>query len=121
MRVQVRGTIYESVAEAAEKLNVTRSAVYTSAQRGTLETLGLGPGNRTNHEGCGRPKQPVTIAGIYFSSMIDASRELRMSASYVQGVLTKGSEIARQDLIVRVMRYKAEQNKQASKAKQSAA
>lgn len=41
MRLNIRGVIYESVPAASKALGVSKSTIYTSLHRGTIDTVGL--------------------------------------------------------------------------------
>lgn len=100
MRVSVRGSIYESVAEAAEALGVSASTVRSAIARGTTDTIGMGGGNP---RGAMPHAKPVTIGPVIFPSMRAASAALGMAANYVHLVTARGGTAAREALVRRVM------------------
>lgn len=94
MRVTIRGVTYETVAEAAGALGVTRNAIYNALERGSIDKVGLGAGGITRN---------TPFAG--WPSMTEASRALGMHPNYVREVLLRGGRRAREGLIRRVMVY----------------
>lgn len=97
MKILVRGVTYGSVKEAADALGVTINAVYSSLNRGTMDTLGLGDT---------KPK-PVTLAGVTFRSMNSASLALGFSRARLREVLLYGGPKARDRVNFAAKRYAA--------------
>ena len=58
MRVNIRGRVFDSVANAAEWAEVSPATIYSAMHRGTTDTVGVGGGRR----GFGRGKS-VTLWG----------------------------------------------------------
>ena len=77
MRVCVRGTVYESVHDAANKLGVKMSTVYSAVALGKQETLGLGRGTHKNHKSV--KSQPVRLGPYSFSSQREAAKRFGFS------------------------------------------
>lgn len=98
--VIIRGVTYPSQIAAAKALGVRPDTVANALARGRLDTVGNGKGRapRGPSQWGGRPAQPVTLAGIDFPSMSEASRKLGFCDRYVQNVLTNGTERQRETL-----------------------
>jgi hypothetical protein len=92
MRVRVRGTIYDSVPEAAAALNVSPKSVYVSAHRGRLDTLGVGAGKRSTPGAAygGRPKRPIKIGPLEFDSLSEASKALGYHRNSLATAIRRG-------------------------------
>lgn len=88
MRVVIRGTIYESVREAAQTLGMDESSIYGAIYRGKADLVGVG---KTS------PKKTV-IAGVEFRSLSAASVALGFDRRFLQDTLRFGSK-KRRDLI----------------------
>ena len=97
MKIQIRGVLYNSVKEAADALNVSFHSVYSALDRGGIDKLGLG---KT------RPK-PITIEGVTFRSMTQASIALGFSRSYLQWTIKNGGTKAKDRVAFAILRYKA--------------
>ena len=91
MRVDVRGTIYETVAEAAEENNVSTWVVYKMVALGHPERIG-------------RPlkkKKKIDMAGVAFDSISDLARFIGKDVSHTRRALKAGPR-ARANLEKRV-------------------
>lgn len=89
MLVRIRGVVYSSVREAAEAFGVTRGRIYNAVRVGKEDTIGLGIGLRTdNNRFVGNR---VTIFGVEFSSMKEASEELGFRPNYIRTALRRRS------------------------------
>lgn len=105
MRVRIRGKVYETVEDAAKACGVAKDTVYCAVVRRTTDTIGLGRGNRTKRRG-GKPKKPITLGGVTFESMSEASRALGFGRRYVQQVITKGGKRAKENLYRAALEYR---------------
>ena len=97
MRVSVRGTVYETVKEAADALGVTINGVYSAVQAGKTDLLALG---RTQ-------PRPITLAGVHFRSWKEASLALGFGKHYISGAMRTGSAKAQARLDFAAKRYAA--------------
>ncbi len=88
MRVRIRGTIYESVDEAAAALGVSKKTVYWAINHGNPDMLGLGRPRppRSGNANLDNSK-PVTVAGKYFPSISALARFLGRDISVVRKAL----------------------------------
>ncbi|TMV83806.1 hypothetical protein FGG78_22295 [Thioclava sp. BHET1] len=103
--VSIRGVTYRSAQEAADALGVSRCAVYSALSRGRPDVVGLGPGKQ-------RPMpttawREITIGGMTFASLSEASRALGCCESYISNVLRVGGERAQQNLLREAMTFAA--------------
>jgi hypothetical protein len=98
MLVKIRNITYESVRHAADSLGVTKDAVYSALQRGTMDSVGLG------NTQC----QPIDLDGLKFNSLGSASVALGFNRSFVRYVLQSGSLVAIERLKQAIKRYKQE-------------
>jgi len=87
MRVIIRGTIYETVREAAAAFGVTTSYIYQALSRGRPDSIGIGMGRSPHPHPNGNR---VTIHGITFPSYKAASLELGFDKHYVRVALRRG-------------------------------
>lgn len=92
MRVDVRGTVYESVRECATALGIRPAAVYKALQRGTLDNLGHPPN---------APK-PITIGDVCFPSIAALARYIGKDTSHTRRALQGGKPRALRNLAERV-------------------
>lgn len=106
MQVKIRGRVYESVPKAAKKLKVAPSTIYSALTRGHVDAVGLGSGNRTTRRG-GRPKKPITLAGITFASWAEAARALGYKTRAFNNVIARQNPISMERLIGQAMVYRA--------------
>jgi len=105
MQVEVRGVIYPDCATAAEALGVAKATVYSAAQRGTTDTLGLG--QRAPHHTGGITPKPFAIGSVKFPSRRAASVALGMSAPYISSIFKRGGKRAKANLVARAMYYQS--------------
>lgn len=84
MRVKVRDMEFRDVYECAAHFGLSVSSVYSALSAGTIDRLGLGA--RGPFKGSHNPhrSKPVQIGPFKFRSMLDASRQLGLSDSYVR-------------------------------------
>jgi hypothetical protein len=114
MRVQIRGVIYETVAEAAAALGVATSSVYCAISRGNLERLGLGQDySKRPHKG-GRNKKPINIGGMTFISRSALAAFIGRTPRSVRATLAAGP-VARERLVLSVMKKVAKLERAALK------
>lgn len=103
MPVRIRGEVYPSAVAAAKALGVCKSTVYSALSRGNIDTVGLGRGrSKVVHKG-GNPKA-ITIAGVTFSSMAEASLALGFTKKYLRDSLRQPGR-DRQRIVAAVMRF----------------
>jgi hypothetical protein len=89
MRVDVRGTIYESVAECAVAVGRSQKTVYAAIANGATATLGLGTvRNHKHQQDCGR--KPHCVAGVWFPSISALARYIGKDVSHTRVALNKG-------------------------------
>ena len=89
MRVDVRGTIYESVAECAAAMGRPQKTVYAAIANGTTATLGLG--TVRFHKPRQAPKgRVVCIAEIWFPSISALAKYIGKDISHTRVALNKG-------------------------------
>lgn len=114
MRICIRGTTYETVKEAAKAHNVTIWAIYYALNVGRLDQVGLG--TRTPHQNRKLPRwtKPITIAGMSFNSMIEASEALGRRRNHVSSTLREGSERAKEQLYLDFLHLRAKRTMQES-------
>lgn len=90
MRVIIRGTIYETVREAADALGVSTSHIYNAVLKGTQDYIGIGMGRwrkpRDSFTG-----NKIVLHGVDFPSMKAASLALGFGQHYVRSVLLRQS------------------------------
>ncbi len=85
MRVRIRGTTFDTVAEAARWAGVSPATIYSAMRRGRMDTVGLGGGRKSEYEtgggGGGGGRRPVTIEieGVLYESLSEAERRLDMT------------------------------------------
>lgn len=107
MKVDVRGTIYNSVREASQKLGVKESSVYSSLARGAAHSLGLGTGARHSFRG-GKPKE-FELGGVKFPSMVAASLYLGLNRATVATIMRRKSKRGMENLMILMMKKLAEE------------
>lgn len=97
MRVDIRGTIYESVPEAAKAVNRSPQTVYRAIDRGRTDQLGLGPVHKYKRTGnqCVGTSKPVKIADMYFPSISALARFIGKDKSHTRVALNKGGRAYR--------------------------
>jgi len=98
MLVEVRGTIYESIKHAASSLGVTKDAIYSALNRGSIDKVGLGTTQR----------KPIVINGVSFRSMSQASIKLGFTRSFIGWAISSGSLSAAMRIEEAINRYKQE-------------
>ena len=96
MLIKIRGVTYESVRHAADSLGVTRDAVYSALQRGSMDMVGLGD----------TQSRPINLDGVQFKSMGAASVALGFNRSFVRYVTGGGSQQSIDRLQDAIKRYK---------------
>lgn len=103
MRVDVRGTIYESVAECAAAIGRSKTTVYRAIDLGRTDQLGLGRVHKYKRIGnqCVGTSKPQCVAGIWFPSIAALGRFIGKDTSHTRVALNKGGR-AYQNLEVRV-------------------
>ena len=89
MRVNIRGTIYESVPAAAKATGRSVKTVYAAIESG-----------RTDHIGTGTPKayrphpardgKPQCVAGVWFPSISAVARFIGKDITHTRNALRKG-------------------------------
>lgn len=102
MRVRIRGVTYESVREAAEAHDVTRTYIYDALRRGREDVIGMGTGRKPNGKFVGNK---IVLYGVEFSSMKAASLALGFNRHYVRGALLNPSPTSDARLKMRVFKY----------------
>lgn len=97
MRVDVRGTIYESVAEAAKAVNRSPQTVYRAIDRGRTDQLGLGPVHKYKRTGnqCVGTSKPQCVSGVWFPSISALARFIGKDKSHTRVALNKGGRAYR--------------------------
>jgi hypothetical protein len=89
MRVNVRGTIYESVQEAAKATGRSVKTVYAAIDSGRTDQLGTGtPKAYRPHPA--RDGKPHCIAGVWFPSISALARYIGKDVSHTRVALNKG-------------------------------
>ena len=100
MPVRVLGKTYPSARAAAAALGCTRTAIYRAITEGREDRFGTRP-----FAGAQKARAiPVSIAGMSWPSMAQASRALGFDASYVSHALSSGSPAMREALMAAAMR-----------------
>ena len=96
MPVRIRGKVYKSAKAAAKALKVSKANVYAMVTVGREDLIGIGTGKRADgsHSG-GLPKKPITIAGVPFASLHEASLLLGLRPAHVGHVMRHGGDRAR--------------------------
>ena len=117
MQVTIRGVTYRSAAEAAEALGVATATVYCALTRGDIDRVGIGVDYEARKTKGGLPPKPVTVAGRRFASMADLARFVGMTPRAVRNVFSRGKDKARDDLVAKVLRIIAQEEKAARKAR----
>jgi len=79
--VRVRGVDFESVKACAAHFGISVHTIYAALNEGNADSIGLGKGRN----------KAITIGGIDFPSMQDASFFVGRSRSYVSSILKRGS------------------------------
>jgi hypothetical protein len=102
MKIEIRGKVYHSADEAALVLGVSRNTIYSALSKGTLDTVGLGPGRYDR-------RKPVTYFGVTFDCLATAAAELGYSCK--QSV-NDARRLRPHLLRLRVMRYVAKLEQQ---------
>jgi hypothetical protein len=80
--LNIRGTVYATVADAATALGVTQEAVRIAARRGTLHRVGTGA---VGAEPC-----PVRIRGVTYASAREAAEAFNVTPGAIFHALTRG-------------------------------
>ena len=89
MRVDVRGTIYESVAECAAAVGRSPKTVYAAAANGTTDKLGTG--RPVPYKPRPAPKgRVVCVADVWFPSISALARFIGKDVSHTRVALDKG-------------------------------
>jgi hypothetical protein len=96
MRVDVRGTVYESVKDVVGALGVKKQAVYKAIARGTTDNLGLTPPNAS---------KPQEIGGMTFPSIAHLARYIGKDVSHTRRALQSGGRAVK-NLEARVLARK---------------
>ena len=96
MLIKIRNVTYDSVRHAADSLGVTKDAVYSALQRGSMEMVGLGDNQSA----------PINLNGLQFASMSAASVALGFNRSFVRYVTGGGSQKSIERLQAAIKRYK---------------
>lgn len=97
MRVDIRGTIYESVPEAAKAVNRSPQTVYRAIDRGRTDQLGLGPVHKYKRTGnqCVGTSKPQCVSGVWFPSISALARFIGKDKSHTRVALNKGGRAYR--------------------------
>ena len=92
MRVDIRGTIYESVPEAAKAVNRSTTTVYRAIELGRTDQLGLGRVHKYKRTGnpCVATSKPQCVAGVWFPSISALARFIGKDTSHTRVALNKG-------------------------------
>ena len=96
MIVMVRGVIYQSVPEAAERLGLTPAAVYSALHNNRMDKLGTGTSRR----------KPITLHGVSFPSVNAASKALGFGRTYLWNAINRNTDFSRQRVADAVAAYK---------------
>ena len=100
MRVNIRGTIYESVPAAAKATGRSVKTIYAAIDRGGADKIGTGtPKAYRPHPA--RDGKPQCVAGIWFPSIAALGRFIGKDTSHTRVALNKGGR-SYQNLEVRV-------------------
>lgn len=101
MPVMIRGRRFADAYAAARHFGVSPQTVWRAIRLGRTDRIGLG--QKYN----GARSKPITLGGVRFASMTDASEALGRDRSYVVHVLRRGGPRAREGLIGAAMRLEA--------------
>lgn len=112
MRVAIRGTIYETVNEAAEAMGVQTNTIYRAINMGRIDSVGLGRGTRP--ERCRKSGKgvPITFGKVTFPSIAAASVALGFRPKYLATALQKGQAETLGRIAQAALRYTARQSRQ---------
>lgn len=106
MKVRVRGVVYGSVKEVAEKFGVSPGNVYAMISRGREDRIGIGQGKHGGDR-VGMAK-PVKIGPLTFPSMYAVSRYIGKTPKYTANMIQKGKL---ETVVAHVMRVHASQER----------
>lgn len=111
MRVEIRGTVYETVKAAAAAIGVKPATVYSAICNGTTETVGNGPGKyprtpKTKELSSASNMRAVTLGSITFKSIRHAEDELGYAHGSIARVLRSGKQRSQSRLRRAVKEYK---------------
>ena len=94
MRVNIRGTIYESVTAAAKATGRSVKTVYAAIDRGCADKIGTGtPKAYKPHPA--RDGKPQCVAGVWFPSISALARFIGKDKSHTRVALNKGGRAYR--------------------------
>ena len=89
MRVDVRGTIYETVAECAAAVGRSKKTVYAAIDNGTTDRLGTG--RPVPYKPRQSPKgRVVCVADVWFPSISALARYIGKDITHTRNALNKG-------------------------------
>lgn len=114
MPVVIRGVRYETVAEAAKKLKVSKAAIYSGLHRNRADRIGLGTGQKRFTNKGGKPK-PITIGGMSFPNLRAASVYLGYEKNTLSNTLRNGGPKSKANLMRRILEKQAERDRAAWK------
>ena len=94
MRVNIRGTIYESVPAAAKATGRSVKTVYAAIESGRTDHLGTGmPKAYKPHPA--RDGKPQCVAGVWFPSISALARFIGKDTSHTRVAINKGGRAYR--------------------------
>lgn len=94
MRVDIRGTIYESVPAAAKATGRSVKTIYAAIDRGCADKIGTGtPKAYRPHPA--RDGKPQCVAGVWFPSISALARYIGKDKSHTRVALNKGGRAYR--------------------------
>lgn len=89
MRVNIRGTIYESVPAAAKATGRSVKTIYAAIDRGCADKIGTGtPKAYRPHPA--RDGKPQCVAGVWFPSISAVARFIGKDITHTRNALRKG-------------------------------
>lgn len=94
MRVDVRGTIYETVAECAAAVGRSKKTVYAAINNGTTDKLGTGT-LRPHRPRKAYGAKPQCVAGMWFPSISALARYIGKDVSHTRVAIDKGGRAYR--------------------------
>ena len=83
--VKVRGIVYRSINDAAQKLGVTKAVVQQAVRRGTEDNIGVG---RREY---GNAAMPIRIRGVEYPSQTIAAQVLGVTTTAISMAIKRGS------------------------------
>jgi len=89
----IRGKIYSSQSEAARALGVPQSAVFSAAEKGTLDGVGLGRNHSTKH--------PVSLDGVKYDSQADLARAIGVDPKHLNTKVRKARKQGRKSITIK--------------------